>query len=122
MENKKLFCKNCGKEIIPCDLLGRGIRHGQQKCRGYVHLEGYYHSCGDSPIAEIDSDSTPAKPESPSKPDTDITSVNAKTPLFEASQESASPDGKSSTESTQQTETGGGFTIIHMDKITDKKD
>jgi hypothetical protein len=50
---------------------------------------------------------TPAKPESPSKPDTDITSVNAKTPLFEASQESASPDGKSSTESTQQTETGG---------------
>ena len=110
MENKKLFCKNCGKEIIPCDLLGRGIRHGQQKCRGYVHLEGYYHSCGDSPIAEIDSDSTPAKPESPSKPDTDITSVNAKNaPLREASQESASPDGKSSTESTQQTETGGGL-------------
>ena len=52
---------------------------------------------------------SPAKPESPSKPDTDITSVNAKTPLFEASQESASPNGKSSTESTQQTETGGGF-------------
>ena len=55
------------------------------------------------------SPSAPAKPESPSKPDTDITSVNAKTPLFEASQESASPDGKSSTESTQQTETGGGL-------------
>ena len=53
---------------------------------------------------------SPAKPESPSKPDTDITSVNAKNaPLREASQESASPDGKSSTESTQQTETGGGF-------------
>jgi hypothetical protein len=44
--------------------------------------------------------------------------VNAKNaPLREASQESASPDGKSSTESTQQTETGGGFTIISMGKI-----
>ena len=68
------------------------------------------------------SPSAPAKPESQSKPDTDTTSVNAKTLLIEASQESASPDGKSSTASTQQTETGGGFTIIHMDKITDKKD
>ena len=49
----------------------------------------------------------PAKPESQSKPDTGTTSVNAKMPLLEASQESASPDGKSSTASTQQTETGG---------------
>ena len=64
----------------------------------------------------------PAKSESQSKPDIDTTSVNAKTLLIEASQESASPDGKSSTASTQQTETGGGFTIINMDKITDKKD
>ena len=68
------------------------------------------------------SPSTPAKPESQSKPDTGTIPANAKTLLIEASQESASPDGKSSTASTQQTETGGGFTIIHMDKITDKKD
>ena len=64
---------------------------------------------------------TPAKPESQSKPDTDTTSVNAKTLLIEASQESASPDGKSSTASTQQTETGGGFTIISMGKIGDEE-
>ena len=53
------------------------------------------------------SPSTPAKLESQSKPDTGTIPANAKTPLFEASQESASPDGKSSTASTQQTETGG---------------
>ena len=69
--------------------------------------EGIYRLGSQKMIDRLYSDSTPAKPESQSKPDTDTTSVNAKTPIFEASQESASPDGKSSTASTQQTETGG---------------
>ena len=67
---------------------------------------------------------SPAKPESQSKPDTDTTSVNAKTPLFEASQESASPDVteiKSWVDKPQE-ETGGGFTIVSMGKIGDTED
>ena len=62
MENKKLICKNCGKEIIPCNWLGHGIRHGDLKCKGYIHLKGpYYHRCDFVnpsaeiyPVAEID--------------------------------------------------------------------
>ena len=72
---------------------------------GYV--SGIYRLGSQKMIDRLYSDPSPAKPESQSKPDIDTTSVNAKTLLIEASQESASPDGKSSTASTQQTETGG---------------
>ena len=65
MVNKKLICKNCGKEIILCNWLGHGVRHGDLKCKGYIHLKGpYYHKCDlVRPVAEIYLNHTPAKPD-----------------------------------------------------------
>ena len=60
------ICKNCGKEIIPCNGVGHDYSYWQERCKGYIHLKGdYYHKCDifvESPIAEIDLNPSPAKP------------------------------------------------------------